>query len=90
MGRGLADWVQTTDEKDAGEPQGAKREDWFLARGIATRPPGDTSSRVAETTAPGDQTVPIAGWVIARFIEMDLPDPVREGASTFAPSPGLS
>jgi len=82
VGRGVADWVQTTDEKDAGEPQEAKRQDWFLVRGIATRPPGDTSSRVAETTAPGDQTVPIAGWVIARFIEMDLPDPVREGASS--------
>jgi hypothetical protein len=26
--------------------------------------------------------VPIAGWVVARFIELDLPDPVREGASS--------
>jgi len=77
--------VQTTDEKDSGEPQETKREDWFLVRGIATRPPGETLSRAAETattTVPGDQTVPIAGWVIARFIELDLPDPVREGASS--------
>lgn len=85
VGRGVADWVQSTDEKDSGGPQGTKREDWFLVRGIATRPPGQTSSRAAETAAttePGDQTVPIAGWVIARFIELDLPDPVREGASS--------
>ncbi len=85
VGRGVANWVQTTDEKDSGEPQENKREDWFLVRGIATRPPGETSSRAAETattTEPGDQTVPIAGWVIARFIELDLPDPVREGASS--------
>jgi hypothetical protein len=34
------------------------------------------------TSETGDQTVPIAGWVIARFIELDLPDPVREGASS--------
>lgn len=85
VGRSVADWLQTSDEKDAGDPHEAKREDWFLVRGIATRPPGDTSSRVAETAAttePGDQTVPIAGWVIARFIELDLPEPVREGASS--------
>src|SRR5437660_1955554 len=85
VGRGVANWVQTTDEKDSGEPQENKREDWFLVRGIATRPPGETSSRAAETTTttePGDQTVPIAGWVIARFIELDLPDPVREGVAS--------
>src|SRR5437899_11056318 len=48
VGRGVANWVQTTDEKDSGEPQENKREDWFLVRGIATRPPGETSSRAAE------------------------------------------
>ena len=86
VGRGVADWVQTTDEKDSGnDEQEAKKEDWFLVRGIASRPPGESSSRVSVTTTttePGDQTVPIAGWVIARFIELDLPDPVREGASS--------
>jgi hypothetical protein len=51
---------------------------------VATRPPGDSTARAAETTttAPGDQTLPIAGWVIARFIELDLPDPVRDGANS--------
>lgn len=85
VGRGVADWVQATDEKESGnEPQETKREDWFLVRGVATRPPGESASRGVEitTTEPGDQTVPVAGWVIARFVELDLPDAVREGAAS--------
>ena len=86
VGRAVADWVQVTDEKDvSNDPQGTKKEDWFLVRAVATRPPGEASPRAAEpanTTQPGDQTVPIAGWVVARFVELDLPDPVREGASS--------
>jgi hypothetical protein len=86
VGRAVADWVQVTDEKDpSSEPEETKREDWFLIRGVATRPPGEASSRGAEATAttqPGDQTVPIAGWVVARFVELDLPEAVREGASS--------
>jgi len=86
VGRAAADWVQVTDEKEgANEPQDTKKEDWFLIRGLATRPPGESTPRVADTTTttqPGDQTLPIAGWVIARFIELDLPDPVRDGASS--------
>jgi len=84
VGRSVADWTQVTDEKDSGiEPQETKKEDWFLIRAIATRPPGE-AARGTEitTTQPGDQTVPIAGWVVARFVELDLPDPVREGASS--------
>src|SRR5437868_13619630 len=83
VGRGVAEWMQTTDEKDSGEPLETKKEDWFLVRGIATRPPGE-SSRAAETTTtePGDQSVPVAGWVVARFIELDLPDPVRDGTAS--------
>ncbi len=84
--RATADWAQTSDERDSGnELQETKREDWFLVRGVATRPPGETSARAVETnttTEPGDQTVPIAGWVVARFVELDLPNPVREGASS--------
>src|SRR5213080_3511294 len=86
VGRAVADWEQVTDEKDASsEPEETKKEDWFLVRGVATRPPGDASSHGAEsanTTQPGDQTVPIAGWVVARFVELDLPDAVREGAAS--------
>jgi hypothetical protein len=86
VGRAVADWVQVTDEKEgSNEPQETKKEDWYLVRGVATRPPGEAAARTAEQTTatePGDQTIPIAGWVIARFIEYDLPDAVREGASS--------
>lgn len=90
VGRAVADWVQATgDDKDMQAGNGsdeAKKEDWFLVRGLATRPPGETTSRAADassnTTQPGDQTVPIAGWVVARFVELDLPDPVQEGTAS--------
>src|SRR3989475_1662493 len=86
VGRAVADWVQAADEKEAAnEPQEPKKEDWVLVRGVATRPPGEAAARAAEstnTTQPGDQTTPIAGWVVARFVELDLPDPVREGVAS--------
>jgi hypothetical protein len=85
VGRVVADWVQVNDEKEpSGEPEETKKEDWFLVRGLATRPPGESTARGSEsaTTQPGDQTTPIAGWIIARFVEFDLPDAVRDGASS--------
>lgn len=85
FGRAVADWVQVTDEKEAAEAENNKKEDWFLVRGIATRPPGEgtlRNSAVMNTTQPGDQTIPIAGWVVGRFISLDLPDQVREGTSS--------
>jgi hypothetical protein len=85
FGRSVADWVQVTDEKEVAEAENNKKEDWFLVRGIATRPPGEgtiRNSAVMNTTQPGDQTIPIAGWVVARFISLDLPDIVREGTSS--------
>lgn len=85
VGRAVADWAQAPDEKESlNESEGIKKEDWFLVRGLANRPPSETTVRSAETTTtqPGDQTVPIAGWVIARFLELDLPDAVREEAAS--------
>ena len=84
VARAVADWVQGDEHENAREndAQEKKKEDWFLVRGLATRPPGEVSARTSEsntTTQPGDQTIPIAGWVVARFVELDLPDPVREG-----------
>ncbi len=85
LARTTADWVQVTDEKEsAAAPAESKKEDWFLVRGIASRPPGDgtvRNSAVMNTTQPGDQSIPIAGWVVSRFISLDVPDPVREGTS---------
>jgi SH3 domain-containing protein len=85
VARAVADWVQVSDERENKEAQESKKEDWFLVRGLATRPPGEASARSSEsntTTQPGDQTVPIAGWVVARFVELDLPEPVREGMAS--------
>jgi len=85
VARSVSDWVHVSDERENSEAQEAKKEDWFLVRGLATRPPGEASARGSETnttTQPGDQTVPIAGWVVARFVELDLPDPVREGMAS--------
>ncbi len=85
VARSVADWVQVSDERENSEAQETKKEDWFLIRGVATRPPGEASARSSETnttTQPGDQTIPIAGWVVARFVELDLPDPVREGLAS--------
>jgi hypothetical protein len=85
VGRAVADWSQSGDEKESADSQEAKKEEWYLVRGLATRPPGETSTRSAEnntTTQPGDQTIPIAGWVIARFIEYELPEAVREGTAS--------
>jgi SH3-like domain-containing protein len=85
VGRTVADWVQVTDEREPSSEPATKKEDWFLVRGVATRPPGESGSRAGEpnaTTQPGDQSVPIAGWVVARFVELDLPDPVREGMAS--------
>ena len=82
VSRAVADWVQVVDEREgANEPLQSKKEDWFLIRGVATRPPEETvrGGEVVATTRPGDQTIPIAGWVIARFVELDLPEAVREG-----------
>jgi hypothetical protein len=85
VGRAVADWVQVSDEKEAAtDEEPTKKEDWFLVRGIATRPPGDgtvRNSAVMNTTQPGDQSTPIAGWVVARFVPLDLPDQVRDGMS---------
>jgi len=85
VARAVAELVQTGDEKEsAADSQGAKKEDWYLIRGMATRPPGEGGRALDAntTTQPGDSSVPIAGWVIARFVELDLPDAVREGLSS--------
>jgi hypothetical protein len=85
LGRAVADWVQVSDEKESAEGEPSKKEDWFLVRGIATRPPGEGSIRnsaIMTTTQPGDQSVPIVGWVVARFVGLDLPDQVQAGTSS--------
>jgi Bacterial SH3 domain len=85
VGRAVANWVQVTDDKEPEDaPKETKKEDWFLVRAVTTRPPGEDAARgnySSATSEPGDQSVPIAGWVVARFIELDVPDAIREGAN---------
>ena len=92
VGRAVADVSQVSDEKEsAGEAaadskkEDAKKEEWLFVRGLATRPPSEANPRTPDTsttTQPGDRTSPIAGWIIGRFVELDLPDAVREGTSS--------
>ena len=85
VGRAVADWAPVIDEKEPANESGNKKEDWYLVRAVATRPPGESAARTAETTTttqPGDKSIPIAGWVVARFVELALPDPVREGIAS--------
>jgi hypothetical protein len=84
VARTIADVTQSSDEKEApNNSADAKKEEWLLVRGLATRPPGENNARAQYTTTqPGDQSTPIAGWIIGRFVELDLPDPVREGTSS--------
>ena len=86
VGRAVADWAQPTDEREpSGEPQETKKEDWFLVRGVANRASLDAATRADRgPSVPeiSDQSIPVAGWVVARFVELDLPDPVREGTAS--------
>jgi len=86
VGRSVADWAQVADEKDSSNDSSEpKKEEWLFIRGLATRPPGENNVRSSETTTttqPGDQTIPIAGWIVGRFVELALPDAVREGTSS--------
>jgi hypothetical protein len=86
VGRAVADVAQASDEKEsAGDAAESKKEEWLFVRGLATRPPSETNPRTPDTsttTQPGDRTSPIAGWIIGRFVEMDLPDTVKAGTSS--------
>jgi hypothetical protein len=85
LGRAVADVVPVSDEKEpSSEAAEAKKEEWLFIRGLATRPPGEANPRLADatTTRPGDQTIPIAGWIIGRFVEADMPDAVKEGTAS--------
>ena len=90
VGRAVADVAQASDEKesagDAAESkkEDSKKEEWLFVRGLATRPPSEANPRTPDTstTQPGDRTSPIAGWIIGRFVELDLPDAVRDGTAS--------
>lgn len=84
LSRAVADWTPSGDEKDsAGGQEEPKKEDWLLVRGIANRGAGENGPGEPEAASgdTGDQSMPIAGWVMARFVELDLPEAIREGSN---------
>ena len=43
---------------------------------------GGPDASLSNIAAMGESAGPVAGWVLARFIELDLPDPVKDYASS--------
>jgi hypothetical protein len=84
--------VATTASTDASQP---KLEDWLLvmrdssvssvplpAETVAASPvtPNPEPAAVGDAVADADPALPMAGWVLARFIELNPPGPVRDNA----------
>ncbi len=78
VSRAVAEWTASAEEAE--EDQKHKREDWFLVRGLASSVPGPGGRESAAANT--EETVPVAGWILARFVELDLPGPVRDYASS--------
>ncbi len=89
VSRAVAESSPAGEERDSGEAEPkTRREDWFLVRGQASGPsPGVSESGLnaaEEAGNPGKphETAERAGWVLARFIQLDLPGPIRDYASS--------
>lgn len=90
VARAVAEWASYAEENAAGaresSPQEQKKEDWFLIRGqaaVGLEASGDSGAKPRDVATPPEapeQSVPIAGWIVARFIELDLPEPVHDYA----------
>lgn len=84
--RAAAEWSPATEEglpaaKEVSErEQKTRREDWLLVRGFALS--GTGAGGMQSAMAKAEESIPIAGWVLARFVELDLPGPVRDYASS--------
>lgn len=85
LARAVADWANYSEDSGGNRdsnPDEQKKEDWFLIRGQASQETGgDAPAKAREMASPpnrSDQSVPIAGWIVARFIEMDPPEPIHD------------
>jgi len=86
--RGVADTAPPEDtpaDQPSADAPPVKREDWLLvlsdgvAAAGATSSPGFAGAAVASEPADspgGSKAAPVAGWVLGRFIELDLPEAV--------------
>ncbi len=63
--------------EEESKPRG---EDWLLVRGLASGPAATGGGNAG--TEQGAKSVEVAGWVLGRFIELDLPRPVRDYTSS--------
>lgn len=84
--RAVAEWAPSAEEaaaaKEAGnEEQKSKREDWLLVRGRAASAPDLTGAGAADASK---ENFPVVGWVLGRFLELDLPQAVSDYASSAA------
>jgi hypothetical protein len=74
---------------DAGQP---KQEDWLLVLHVAQQGGGATDAATGSATAVAQNgdggtdgaDIPIAGWVLARFVELDPPAPIGDYATSAA------
>jgi hypothetical protein len=88
FGRASAEWApeEGTSREASGEETKTKHEDWFLIRGRAPVGAGNRNDSAdgaqAGSTEAAAETVEVAGWVVARFIEFDLPDAVKDYTSS--------
>ena len=91
LARAVVEWTPPAGEesgaggKDAEQEQAPRREDWLLVRGQASTAVGlGGTARPEETGAPPreEEAVPVAGWVLSHFVELDSPGPVRDLASS--------
>lgn len=86
LSRAAVEWSASAEEgqsasKEApAEEQKARREDWLLVRGSASA--GAGLREIASAAGKEADATPIAGWVLARFVELDVPGPVRDYASS--------
>ena len=75
---------ETAARESSAEEQKARREDWLLVRGRASAmgnpvAPGEGGAGAANVQ---EETVDVAGWVLARFIALTLPDAIKDYASS--------
>ncbi len=85
LSRAVAEWSTSSEENQAvkgasTDEQKTRREDWLLVRGLASG--GVSPAGLASTSGREEENIPIAGWVLARFVDLDLPDPIHDYASS--------